>query len=202
MISQGALNFVRDPMAPAKILWPDVHFYDRQIEIIQSVEDNVETVVVAANMLGKDFVAAYVVVSLFLRGGDSVRIVTTSVKDDHLRVLWGEIDRYIKTAKYPLLAGQGGPLIYNHREIWKVENGQKNGYSYVKGMVSETGEGLSGHHAKKTLFVGDESSGIRDSAYQASLGWAERRLLFGNAFPSNGFFRKACRDGNLELKAA
>ena len=37
-------------------MWPDVRFYKQQCEIIQSVEENAETVVVAGNQLGKDFV--------------------------------------------------------------------------------------------------------------------------------------------------
>lgn len=40
-----------DPIALASVLWPDVYFYDRQIEIIRSVDENDETFVHAGNML-------------------------------------------------------------------------------------------------------------------------------------------------------
>ena len=41
-----------DPIAFQKLLWPQVTFYDKQREIIYSVEDNDETYVPAGNMLG------------------------------------------------------------------------------------------------------------------------------------------------------
>ena len=46
-----------DPVEFKKLCWPDVEFYDKQREIIYSVQDNDETIVPAGNMLGKDFVA-------------------------------------------------------------------------------------------------------------------------------------------------
>ena len=47
--------------------------------------------------------------------------------------------------------------------------------------MSATEEGMSGHHAAYTLAIGDESSGLKDSAYSAMQGWAKRFLFFGNA---------------------
>lgn len=41
-----------DPMAMNQLLWPESVFYDKQIEIIYSVELNSETYVVAGNQLG------------------------------------------------------------------------------------------------------------------------------------------------------
>ncbi len=41
-----------DPITLAKALWPDVKFYNKQIDIIYSVWNNDETVVPAGNMLG------------------------------------------------------------------------------------------------------------------------------------------------------
>src|SRR6516165_73934 len=84
-----------DPLKLGRILWPDVRFYKQQEEIIHSVLWNDETYVPAGNMLGKDFVAGFIAVTFFLIFPESkqqhTRVITTSVKDDHLRVLWGEI---------------------------------------------------------------------------------------------------------------
>jgi hypothetical protein len=41
-----------DPAGLKDVLWPDVVFYDKQWEIIYSLRDNDETMVVAGNMLG------------------------------------------------------------------------------------------------------------------------------------------------------
>lgn len=126
-----------DPLKFARLNWPDVTFYKEQKEILYSVRDNKETVVPAGNMLGKDFVAGFIAVWYFM-ACPVVRIITTSVKDDHLRVLWGEIGRFISTAKYPLAASKGGPWIVNHRDIKKVVRGQLCDISYLRGMVRQT----------------------------------------------------------------
>lgn len=187
---------VIDPRAFKDLLWPSFYFYDKQWEIIYSVENNSETYVHAGNMLGKDFVTGFICVKQFVCNRVA-RIVTTSVKDDHLRVLWGEIGRFIAEAKYPLLAKDGGPLIVNHRDVTKIINGVKCPISYMRGMVSEKGEGLAGHHAPYTLAVGDEASGIDDEAYKQFQGWAKHMLFIGNPNECQNFYRKAIKAGDV-----
>jgi hypothetical protein len=46
------VNLPRDPLELAAVLWPDARFFDKQIEVIYSVEYNDETYVPAGNMLG------------------------------------------------------------------------------------------------------------------------------------------------------
>ena len=177
-------------------LWPHVTFYDRQWEIVDSVERNDETYVPAGNMLGKDFVTGFICVAEFLRHRIA-RIVTTSVKDDHLRVLWGEINRFINTSRLPLRTEDGGPLIVNHRDVTKVVNGARCSISYLRGMVSAKGEGLAGHHAPYTLGVGDEASGLDDEVYKQFQGWAKRMLFIGNPNPCANFFFRGVEAGDL-----
>ena len=102
------------------------------------------------------------------------------------QVLWGEIYNLIDSAKYPLRAEKGGPLVVNHLHIRKVyTTGPKKGdfrpKSYLIGRQVATPEGMSGHHLPRmthyrngtiipftrmmiddwcTLFVGDECSGV------------------------------------------
>lgn len=179
-----------NPIEFARLLWPDVTFYDKQRQVIESVRDNSETVVPAGNELGKDFVSGFICVWYFLVN-HPVRIVTTSVNDDHLRVLWGEIGRFIDTAAVPLRSIDGGPLICNHREIKKVIESERDSFSYMIGKVSEKGEGLQGHHADNTLFVIDEASGVDDVAYKMGSTWADKILIIGNPWPCENFFKKA-----------
>lgn len=192
---------VADPLKLAAELWPHERYYDKQVETIYSVEDNDETYVPAANMMGKDFIAARVVILAALRH-PVCRIVTTSVKDDHLRVLWGEITNAIQSSAVPLTRDKGGPLLVNHRDIRKAVPDGKGGWreckiSYVRGMVSEKGEGMAGHHAPYTLFVGDEASGLDDVVYTQAGTWAKRMLLFGNCNPTANFFKKYIDAGDL-----
>ena len=198
-----------DPIKLSQFLWPKVRLYDKQIEIVYSVRDNDETVVPAGNMLGKDFIAGLIAVGAFLfpqvflgktrknRGRHEVRAVTTSVKDDHLDVLWGEIGRFVQTCAVPLSSEFGGPLILRHREIRKIVKGQECEISYLKGQVSKKGEGMAGHHAPSTLCIIDEASGVDEIAYQQALGWEPKLLIIGNPNPCENFFRKGVNEGDL-----
>lgn len=197
-----------DPTDFFRVLWPHVTFYKEQVEIINSVRDNSETYVVAANQVGKDFVSAAIALWYFLCHRQ-VRIVVTSVRDDHLRVFFGEIGRFIQEAKYPLLCQRkrdkmmgytqmsGGPLWVNHHDIRKYVDGKMCPISYLRGMVSEKGEGLQGHHATHTLGIVDEASSAENVVHEMMSTWAKRLLIFGNPLPCDNFFRKAVREGDI-----
>lgn len=131
-----------------------------------------------------------------------MRIITTSVRDDHLRVLWGEIGNAIETCRFPLSHKKGGPLIINHREVRKIHKNSVCKISYLIGTVSEKGEGMAGHHAPYTLGVIDEASGIDEVVYTQMQTWAKRILIFGNCHPCprEHFFRKAVREGDILAK--
>jgi|SRR6185437_809661 len=190
---------LQDPFVLKRVLWPDVVFYRQQREIISSVfEDADETFVVAGNMLGKDYVAGFICLAYFLTH-QPCRVINTSVKDDHLRVLWGEIMRYVQTAAYPLDSKEGGSLLVNHRDVRKIDldTGLIDPISYLRGMVSEKGEGMAGHHAAFTLGVVDEASGVDDLVYTQMDTWAKKKLVFGNPNPCSNFFYKGVKAGDL-----
>lgn len=197
-----------DPIAFANILWPEVSFYQEQEDIIYSVKDNDETFVVAGNMLGKDFVAAFIVLWFFLTRS-TVRIITTSVDSTQLEgVLWGEIRRFIQTSSHPhdrsvtgvLDSDNGGPLIVNHLHLRKKVKGKPCGISYCVGRVAQKGEGMLGHHAEHTLFVADEASGVDDVSYDKSKTWAKKKLIIGNPYPCNNFFKKGVEGGDITAR--
>lgn len=193
-------RWLREPLEFCKAFWPEVEFYSKQVEIIESVRDNVETYVTAGNMLGKDFVAGFLVMWYFLCH-KTVRIVTTSSTQDHLDVLWAEVDRYIHTCAHPLLDKDGGPIRYTTHRLSKVIDGRLDRTSYAIGIVATTekkGEGLAGHHAPFTLAIIDEASGVADVAYEAMQGWAKRILIIGNPNPCVNFFYRGVKNGDLE----
>jgi hypothetical protein len=187
-----------DPLKFGAVCWPQFSFYDKEAEVILSVRDNDETIVPAANMMGKDFVAGFIALWFFL-AFKQCRVVSTSVKDDHLRVLWGEIGRFIQSSVYPLTVEKGGPLIVHHRDIRKVNQttGKECKISYLRGMVSEKGEGMAGHHAQATLAIIDEASGVDDVVYTQCATWAKRFLIFGNTNQCENFFRRMVEAGDV-----
>ena len=207
-MAKSAPNIIGiDPLALAGILWPKnnpndplnpkgLQFYDKQIEIIRSVWQDAKTYVPAGNKLGKDFIAGFIALAFFLTHRP-VKIITTSVKDEHLDVLWGEIDRFIRTCRYPMLAKDGGPLVYLHQEIRRVVNGVEEMDSYLKGQVSKKGEGMAGHHAAHTLIIMDEASGVDEVVYEMAQGWAAHMLIIGNPNPCINFFKRGVFAGDL-----
>lgn len=206
---------LRDPLKFAKFLWPNVTFYDKQREVIYSVQDNDETFVPAGNMLGKDFVTAFIALWFFLTRSPC-RVITTSVDEMQLSsVLWGEMRRFIQTSRFPLDSTKGGPLLINHLHIRKFINpptpkGQVCGISYIRGKVSAKGEGMLGHHAPdlgdgipRTLLLIDEGSGVEDVVYEMGTTWARRLLCIGNPYPpgpGNSFFMKGVKGGDILAK--
>lgn len=197
---------VIDPIKLLNMFWPHVRLYSRQIDIVYSVRDNDETFVHAGNMLGKDFIAAFIVLWFFL-SRSPCRIVTTSADYSQLEsVLWGEIRRFIQTSVYPLEVSREGILIVNHMHIKKLTPDKKDtcGLSYIIGRVAEKGEGMLGHHIAdtgdnipRTLFVADEASGVDDMSYDRSKTWARRKLIIGNPYHCNNFFKKGCIGGDI-----
>lgn len=206
MIASEALlevDIASDPLLFAEICWPDVIFYPEQIDIIESVRDNDETYVKAGNALGKDFVAGFIALWWFCSRRPA-RVVTTSVKMDQLEdVLWGEIRRFIESSRVKL------PIHYNHMKIRQLKrNGTFVANAELIGQVSNTKEGLLGRHStagfkpiqndlERTLVMFDEASGINDETYQSTQTWAHRKLIFGNPFSCENFFKKGCEAGNL-----
>lgn len=204
-------DYVSDPLRFGKWLWPGVSFYREQRQIIESVRDNEETVVVAGHELGKDFVSGFIALWFFL-SRHPVRVVTTSADYAQLEsVLWGEIRRFIQTAKYSLEAERGGPVKVNHLHLRKVIRGKECGVSYLQGRVAAKGEGMQGHHVTpqagtqyddsvpRTLFIADEASGIDDLSYERADSWAKRKLIIGNPYPCQNFFREMVRKGDVAI---
>lgn len=198
---------VLDPLKFAGICWPDIRFYREQQQVIYSVVEDSETFVTAGNKLGKDFVAGFIVIWFFV-SRHPCKIVTTSVKDKHLAVLWGEVERLLRISKISLTVEQGGILSVNNDGMRKVLNGktQKDSYA-IKLVASEQSiESFQGHHVTpdpgtpaaydsvpRNLFVGDEASGLMDDYYKMADTWAKRKLLFGNPWTCANFFYRAVK---------
>lgn len=192
-----------DPLKIIRVLWPKTKFSREQEQILYSIWFNYETFAVAANMMGKDYIASFAVVAGFLTRWPC-KIITTSPKADHLDVLWGEIHARIKQSKIPLEVERGGPLIINQQEL-RATVGLRPGAdrcseSYVKAMVAsdDAMAAMGGHHVPidprwlwRTMLVGDEASGIKDALIDTAGGWYHRMFLFGNAWPCNNRFRHA-----------
>src|SRR5262245_46304752 len=91
-----------DPLRFIGLCWPDLKLYDKQVEVLLSVRDNVETFVHAANELGKTKVAAVITVWWFA-SRTPARVITSSSSETQLNlILWSEIRHLISSSAYPL----------------------------------------------------------------------------------------------------
>lgn len=213
-----SLTNVFCPLRLGRIMWPDNHFADYQEEMVLSIKHSVKTKVVACNGSGKDHVAGFILATFFVapqvyfspeyfaevhrstpeswtfRQRHTRRIFTTSVADDHLRVLWAEAYKWLTTSRYPLLVQNGGDIVLTDLEMrFADEVGiTTRPPNYAIGAVAEKPEKFSGHHARYTLAMCDEASGIPDIAWERFEGWAKRYLDFGNAESTENKFKKDC----------
>jgi hypothetical protein len=187
-----------DPVAFVKMLWPHVTIYDKQREMLYSVEFNKATYVKSANMMGKDFIAGIIIVKFFLTHPE-VRVVGTSVTDGQLGVLRSEVKRFITTSKVPLLKADGGILTLNYDGVRKLlpDKSGEDPTSYIKFMTTNTGEALAGHHAEATLAVADEASGLTKDIKTYIEGWAKKLFIFGNPHECQNFYRESCDKGDI-----
>ncbi len=197
------LTLLRDPLVFHKVCWPSKTFYKEQVDIIRSVERDRETYVVAGNKLGKDYVAGFIPIWKFMYAlmlGKTCKIITTSVKEEHLGVLWGEVGRWLTDSKVPLLSTKGGPLVLTDMEIRRAADlvgGNKQPFNYVRGQVANNLDAMSGHHSDMSGFIGDEASGLPDGYYEKAQGWASWMLMFGNPWHCDNFWRRGIRAGDL-----
>lgn len=185
-----------DPIAVQRLLWPDRRFPVFQQNIIYSIWDNDYTFVRAGNKLGKDYMGGFIT-PLFYLTRHPCRIVTTSAKEDHLRVLWGEMGDWINTCRAPLDYRNGGPLVIQHQNIYKLVEGQRCPLSYIRGMVAgdDSIAAMQGHHIKltgdripRTMFVCDEASSVNHEYWRMARSWCNRAYIFGNPWPCHNFF--------------
>lgn len=200
------------PFSFFKEHWPNDYLWSKQREMVMSLEENDRTVCPWANMTGKDYTLGRYCVYFFTTRFPC-RVVTSSAKGDHLRVLWSEINAAIQSSVRPLSAERGGPLICNHQEIHKLRQsgpmkGERCPTSYMIGMVAAADRlaAMQGHHVAqtgdgipRTLFAGDECSSMPNDYVKMASTWANRMALIGNTWPCTNFFRDAL-EGNPARK--
>ena len=196
---QRTSELLEDPLKFQQLVWPDLKLYDKQVEIMYSVRDNDETFVPAGNGLGKDFISGMIAIWFFLSRSPA-RVITTSVDHSQLEgVLWGEIRRLVQDAAVPL------PIELNHLHAYQVKNGVREPRSDLIGRVTNKGEGLLGRHLERgpnrqprCLAIFDEASGLDDPAYESSDTWTHRKLIIGNCYPCENFFKRGVKGGTKE----
>lgn len=189
-------EILNDPIKMCGVFWPDITLYEKQASVLQSVWDNYETTVHAANEVGKDFIASIATV-LFFASRRPARVITSSSGQTQLKnVLWSEIKERIASSVIPF------PWELSTLNIKrKRADGTPDDLSYVLGQVTNMVENFQGHHLDhdipRVFCIFDECSGVANEFHEAAESWAHRILNIGNPMHTRNYFYTNKKRGDL-----
>lgn len=179
-------RFLSDPENPTP-------FWDRQIEMCESVVEYRTTVIYSGNAIGKDFWVARLIWWWLATHEDALVIVTGPTQTLIGTVTWKEARRAIRNA----------PLEFRH----KISQGAKNSPQTIEiapgwhalGYSTTNVERQSGQHAEHLLVIVEEASGVEDEIWDAieSLGY-ERLVCIGNPIRAEGRFVDLIKQADKE----
>lgn len=128
----------------------------KQVEIMEAVRDYKEVAIRSCHGIGKDWVAARIVL-WFLYSHAPALVITTGPTDRQVKgILWREIAHAHARAKFPL----GGQLLT--QEIRLSPDRWAIGFT-----AGDDPDRFQGFHCKNVLVVIDEASGVNKSTYTA-----------------------------------
>ncbi len=143
-----------DPVAWCKEVL-GVELWPAQEQIIEAVRDNKETDVASCHGAGKSFVAACIVLWFLYTHPDSI-VITTAPTDRQVRgILWREINRLHRKAKYKL----AGDIIT--QQIKLSESWLAWGFT----APDYDPDRFQGFHARHILVVVDEACGVSEPIF-------------------------------------
>ena len=178
---EQAIEKVKDPVWFCENIL-GAELWSKQRDILRSVKTHRRTAVKACHGPGKTFTAA-VAVLWFLYAHEGSRVITTATTWTQVRaLLWHDINRLHREAKYAL----GGHPIQTEL---RLPDGR---YALGLSTKPEHVESFQGHHAENLLVVYDEASGIPQPIFDAGEGYmttpGARQLLIGNPTQPSGQF--------------
>jgi hypothetical protein len=161
-----------------------------QRDIIACVFDGVHTqAFIKGNTKAGKGTSAGIVTNLWFDVFDQCKVILTSQRYDHaIAVIFGEVVMWRERMTYP----RSGRLLTQG-----IADGPQH---YVTIANPATGEGFSGQHGPKTLFVMDESTAIPDGRFEDAQKQAAFILALANPRTLSGWFKAAftpCPDQNV-----
>ena len=162
--------------------------WSKQVEIMNSVRDNPNTIVVSANSQGKSWVSAAIVLWFLCTRKDAIVATTAPTYRQIISVLWAEVTKMYQNARFPL----GGELTTG-----KLQLGPK---WFALGIPASEEVRFQGLHSEDILVIFDEAAGIDPDIYTAASGnltsERSRWLLIGNPTSPSGVFYDYSKNPN------
>lgn len=168
--------------------------WDKQIDIVNSVRDNLYTVVQSCYGSGKSYTAARVALWYLYTHVPSKVICTSSSWDQVEKILFSEIGTAYNKSKLPL----GGDLLATNLKLekdWFI-----TGVS-PKINVDQEATRFEGYHSPNVLVILDQSQGLNPKLWDVATALVSnersRILVLGNPTSPSGKFYEACTNSGL-----
>src|ERR1700687_5817032 len=187
--SQKAMlrKVVSDPVLFAREIL-GVSLWEREIEILRSIQTRHRTAIQAAHGLGKTFTPAVAVLWWLAYYEDGIVLTTAPTLRQVDTVLWREIHRLVARAKIPYTAEEPNAVKLKFR-------GNNN---FALGLSTDKAESFQGYHAPHVLIIVDEAPGIEPAIWDAfegiMAGGDVRIVMAGNPTRPSGPFFDAFHD--------
>jgi hypothetical protein len=197
--NQSKEKYQNDPVGYCEDVFGEQYTDDIK-KMMESVRDNVVTVVESCNGPGKTHGAASVAGWFFDVFEDSQVYTLAAPPEDNLKkLLWGEIEALI--AKHPKVFSQ-----YRHNVLNLIRNSK----SFLTGVTIPTSgteaqrqAKFSGKHAPRLLFIVDEGDGVPPEVYRGiescMSGGYVRLLILENPRAEAGPVYQMVRDGKANV---
>jgi len=150
-------NVVSDPVLFANHIL-GVSLWEREAEILRSIETHRRTAVKACHGVGKTFTLALAALWWLARYREGI-VLTTSPTQRQVRTqLWSEIHRAVERARVPY------PKLNTTELTFRDEN------NFALGFSTNQAENFQGYHGKYVLIIADEAPGIESGIWDAVAG--------------------------------
>lgn len=165
--------------------------WSKQVEIMKSVDTNMQTVVKSCYGSGKSFTAAQVALWFLFTRAPSKIICTSSSWPQVEKILFAEIHAAYNKSKVPL----GGRLLGT--EIQLAKDWFVIGVSPQINVDSEAYR-FEGYHSPHVLVIIDQAQGINPKLWDVGVSLvsneSSRILVLGNPISPTGRYYEACRN--------
>jgi hypothetical protein len=154
---KSARKIFRDPVLFASHLL-GVDLWEREIEILRSIERHRRTAIKACHGVGKTFTLAVAALWWLARYRDGVVLTTSPTLRQVRTQLWKEIHRLAEQARNP------------YPKLKTTELPFRDDHNFAIGFSTNQAENFQGYHGKHVLIIADEAPGITAEIWDAVAG--------------------------------
>jgi phage terminase large subunit len=184
-----ARRVVGDPLLFATAVL-GAQLWERQIEILRSIQNYRRTAIRSCHGAGKTYVLAIAALWWLARYHDGIVLTTSSTFRQVKTQLWSEIHRLIAQAKV------------HYPELKNTELRLRDDSNLALGFSTDRAANFQGYHGKHVLILADEAPGIESGIWDAIAGTMAggkvHIVMAGNpTLPSGTFYNAFTREREL-----